>query len=508
MKTRQSLVRLIPWNHLGFEVAGAFADGDTALTFIKQHPCDVVMTDIMMSKMNGLELTEQLHSVSPEPKVIILSGYNNFTYAQQAIRHKVVDYLLKPINEDDLVAAFCKLKEQLDDEMDEEAQRRESREVLQSSFFRNLLAGRIASESELEVYLRMLGMRQSLKNSPTIACDIAILCELDVDDEETGDAVNTALREKLNEYFSENTAVLYFVLQDERWKWRILAVANEEMELTRLRQTFEERLQLFLTEQRTVSSYQVSTVFTHVVSQMSLFLREQPEQASEQTLVNQDVDRVLYEKLLLQYKIFVVELDMEHAERVREMLNKMAQELERLPIEHTKFIMKNLYALIEEEYNQRNIDIRVLTDGRFNADRLHSATTFSELMQEVQEDFSQLRKSISSVKASYNTDILGLIIQYIEGNPGGDLTCNAVATKFRIHPSHLSRTFKQRTGENMQEYVTRIRIEKAIQLLEEGKYTNEEISRMVGFNSASYFSRKFRKVTGYAPRDYCYRVLE
>lgn len=111
---RRGLEYFMPWQELGFEVAGAFGDGLEAFEYIKNNPCDVVLTDIMMGGMDGLEMTKRLRELYPDVLIVILSGYSHFEYAQLALRYKVSSYLLKPVDEEELMEVFGKLKEQLD----------------------------------------------------------------------------------------------------------------------------------------------------------------------------------------------------------------------------------------------------------------------------------------------------------------------------------------------------------------------------------------------------------
>jgi two-component SAPR family response regulator len=92
----------IPWEKIGFQVVGAFGDGANALDYLRDHPCDVVLTDILMRRMSGLEMIQQLHEIKPDIKAVILSGHSDFGYAQQAIRYQVSHYLVKPVDEDEL----------------------------------------------------------------------------------------------------------------------------------------------------------------------------------------------------------------------------------------------------------------------------------------------------------------------------------------------------------------------------------------------------------------------
>ena len=105
----ENLVKKINSMSLPFCVKGAFEDGDSALEFIKTNHVDLVITDIKMPFMNGLELSRVLHASYPSIKILIISGYNEFTLAQEAIEYQVKGFLLKPIRQEQLEQALTKL---------------------------------------------------------------------------------------------------------------------------------------------------------------------------------------------------------------------------------------------------------------------------------------------------------------------------------------------------------------------------------------------------------------
>lgn len=111
---RNGLFSYFPWNSLGFDAVYQAEDGKEALDYIQTHPVDVVLCDIRMPRMTGLELARELRSMENQPCVILLSAYQDFSYAQQAISSGVHGYIIKTTRFDELVSIFTELKKELD----------------------------------------------------------------------------------------------------------------------------------------------------------------------------------------------------------------------------------------------------------------------------------------------------------------------------------------------------------------------------------------------------------
>lgn len=119
-KIRAGLRDFFPWHELGFEVTADFGNGEQALTWVQSHHVDVVLTDIRMPLMDGIELCRRLRSLSEPPQVILLSSYTDFTYCRQALQYGVFDYISKPTKYTELVDVFTRLRQEVFPEEDSE----------------------------------------------------------------------------------------------------------------------------------------------------------------------------------------------------------------------------------------------------------------------------------------------------------------------------------------------------------------------------------------------------
>lgn len=107
---------IFPWENVGFEVVGIFTDGESAFRYLKSHVVHVIMTDIRMPILSGIDIAKQLSKEYPDIKVIFMSGFSDFEYMKSAIIHSVCDYLLKPIKYEELLTCFQRICEQLNQE--------------------------------------------------------------------------------------------------------------------------------------------------------------------------------------------------------------------------------------------------------------------------------------------------------------------------------------------------------------------------------------------------------
>ena len=501
---RHSLERFIPWDKIGFQVINSFSDGSDALAYLKDNPCDAVLTDILMRRVSGLELIQQLHQLHPQIKVVILSGHSEFAYAQQAIQYNVVHYLVKPVDEDELMAVFAGIREQLEELREEQtealSENRELKQVLLKSFFRELLAGRVDSEKELAVYLKLLGLEGVGTDSQLCAYEVRTeRCEPD----RPGNGLDFLLEEEmLQPYLAEQPSrCRAFLLEERSDCWRVIFVGPSQKEKEDLRKYCNQKMQAMAGELKKVLSREVTFSLTHSVGQLGELLVQ-----TKTDIQQQQMDDALCESVMSDYKLLIVQLDLGSKDTLLHLLDGMFFALKDMPVADVQFVMKNLYSVIELNYKKRKINVWEITNGKFNFNHLYRVKNVQEIALCVKEDFCALCNSLRNSKQGSGHSIVGSLLRYLNDHLTEDISHDVLATRYRIHPGYLSRLFKQEMGETLSEYLLRIRIEKAAQLLKEGNYKISEVAALAGYSASSYFSIMFKKYTGYSPREYSQRI--
>ena len=172
-EVRKAIIRKIDWESLGFLVAGDADNGEEALEKIEQLKPDVIMTDIRMPYMDGLTLAARVRQKYPSIKILIFSGYDDFEYAKEAIKLNVTEYILKPVNGQELTKILARVRDCLDEEIEQRRNVRLLRESYQNSlpilrelFLNDLVRGNVPEEEvrpKLEEYnLDISGARKWL----------------------------------------------------------------------------------------------------------------------------------------------------------------------------------------------------------------------------------------------------------------------------------------------------------------------------------------------------------
>ena len=131
--TREAISENIPWEKLGFELIASCENGRDAMERMKQAPPDLLLTDICMPYVDGIELARYVHENHPDTKTVIISGYDEFEYAKQAVRYQVMEYILKPITPTELTEVLFRVKESLD----EKCEKNRTLKKLQGAYISN-----------------------------------------------------------------------------------------------------------------------------------------------------------------------------------------------------------------------------------------------------------------------------------------------------------------------------------------------------------------------------------
>lgn len=518
---RDAIGKKIEWNKLGFELAGDCENGRDAIEFVKNNQVDLVLTDICMPHMDGMELSRWLYENYPQIKIIIFSGYSDFEYAKQAIQYKVSEYILKPVTAKELTEVLNRLKTKMDDLRKEERRMDELKKVYhnytknEALIIAKTLSRLVTGTQEVErsLYeLREMGIEIKGTAFRAVAADIDVYsewCESGSNGLKKESALMSFVVENIsNEIVEEYEAGLVYRDSDNRVCMLLWTDAP---------QRFKEIVPNMCREIQEQISAAMSLSVSIGIGCYVDSLEDLPK--SYESAV--DVLKYRYSR----GNGVLIDCEEEIKEgNVLELEPKLREIASALRGGDESGLMETLYSIenwFRERYVSRNkassylhqvlhaIHKNVLEaeEGFELEETLLSRVSEAQGIQSAMKltrEYAQ--KGIRAVNASRQTSAerqAGLAMDYMQKHYGDcELGLNQICEYLNISTSRFSSIFKEATGKTFIEVLTGIRMEKAKQLLRQTSLKNYEIAEKVGFSDPHYFSIAFKKTTGMTPKEY------
>ncbi len=501
------LRNLIDWDSIGMEIVGEANNGMDALQLLIAERPDIVILDIRMPGMDGLELLQKIREMDESIKVILISGHKHFEYAHTALRYGVENYLLKPISGEELMNNLQMVKNKILQESGEVKRRMvmeerlvESVEKVRRNFLADLVDNRIRTEQaqlerwNQEYYLHLqnghfrIGLLQ-VRGLKRQQADIVLGY--------TGSFLENSFR-------SFNYELLY--LKD---KHTLICLFNYEKE-----EEWREGLRDFL--EKLVQKYEDVCSFNIGISKESGSISAE--------MLGQARDAALYFLRTGMHKIIFYTESMERQENFPE--NEWYKKLQQaLQIESTELVEKcfeilmkyaekrimspsTLYGvmnkagqLLENSNTEKKLEAAVFVKAQY-LECLSQAGTERELVSTGKKEALRFIRECTELRERKDSKYVRLAKTYIESNFTRDLLLEDTAKEIGINSSYLSALFKKEQGITFTDYLTEVRISKAKEMLEEGRMTVSEVGWAVGYKDQKYFSKLFLKVVGIKPSEY------
>ena len=528
---RETIKRMIPWEELGFELVGEAADGEMALPLlIRQNP-DLLITDIKMPFMDGLTIAKLAKKELPELKIVILSGYDDFNYAKQAISIGVEEYLLKPITKNALIERLSEIRSRYEHEKTQkeyyEKFQREMQVYEKNSnrdFFEALVCG---SMDMMEVYKKAEKLGLDIVAEAYNILIFTMNSEEDFSGQKEGYSEWEAESlEMLEDFFSDNTSAMLF--RCNIFSYGVLIKGQKETidentrscidEIKKILDRKEQKRQWFVAVGESVerlsqlqkSYHSASRAFSqrYLYGENILYYDEMElmEHRSGQADTNdnaylKNVDVNALNPAILQ-KFLSNGLQEETENFVKDYFYAIGQE----PMESLVFrnyvILNVRFSVLSflkslgcdtEEMEPENTEEILAESGK----NIESAITYAKKM------ISQAITIRDQNSGNKNRSILKTAVDFIDEHyMDEDISLNTAANVANVSSNHFSALFSQNMGQTFIEYLTTLRMNKAKELLRCTGMRSSEIAGEVGYKDAHYFSYLFKKTQGMTPSEY------
>lgn len=495
---RESLHQLIPWQEIGIEVIATAANGRIAFEKVLELKPDILLSDIEMPELTGIELIKQLVEHKSTCKVIFLTAYSNFSYAQEAIRHGVYDYVLKPIDEALLLKTVKECAETITSTKKAQVvlkQASDTETLLSNNLLKSHLMGILSTNPSDQIALCNLGLKDTIDVNH---CMFLI----------KGIELNNVLHglhdipklQSLKKFATMISPTEILIL------WQINSIEQEHFEnmmyqyATQLKSNFNNIALITMSK-----IHNGTDLFRHYPEcSISLLLFERS--ISRKVYTFRDIEHELQQELPNISAASLVNTLNEGkpdiiAAAVRELFLSFAKECLIYDLPKLKFECISLLEFLEENYSKnfltpKDKQSNFIINYKINIDECSSVfsiyvTTLSNILK-LSEPLEHKEPQSQLVRHA---------IQYIHQNYK-EASLTAAASKLYVSPTYLSKIFVKEMSESFSQYLLRLRINCSKELMNNPQYKIYEIAQSVGYSDTAHFSKAFKQLEGISPITY------
>ena len=484
---RQGMKHMIEWEREGFTIVGEATNGQEALELIDTLKPHIVISDIVMPILNGVDFSKSIQRKYPEVQIIILSSYDNFEYVKDTLLSGAVDYILKPtLNQTQLLVSLNKAVNRIPG-----LELIKDEDMYYSNILERYIIGfedNIDSKSFFNIFpntcFRLLGIniKQAYgRNRKTVK------------------EINGVIEEYL---INKNYIFIKFILSEEVLLYLINYRINEDKKIVN---DFEKYIENKIIQENTfliiTSSFNDLSKIRDVYNNkflpylaLKFYYKNKIILDTETVTLEEKIEKFNSTKYdnLLKRKDFITAINMMKKYIDLAVLSKMEEY-------KLKNLVKNLLYNLIVSLEAYDLKVEELRQGYFK--KIDKIQYLEEFINVIEEITLQMNEFINK-NVNLEEDRISEILDYIVEHYDKSLELSDIAKAFNFNYYYLSYYFNNHCSEGFSEYLNRIRIEKACELLKDNKLYVSEISSMIGYSDHSYFCRVFKKITGYTPSRY------
>ena len=510
--------------YLGIDVDEIFEaeNGLMALRLQEEHPIDVVITDIRMPDMDGLELIQEMQKKNNQIKFVVLSGYAEFSYAETAIRLGVKAYLLKPVSNDDLKAAFDKAYKEMEQtasvrqevqmkkRMDREKQVYQQEKAL-NALFSSQEAGAVTREqlcklcgydekmwaggAESVLYLAILHInKESFEHQRFRPVDHELVRFMI---RNIFEEIQAPCEKLLVNSLSDTRQMYGIFIGDDKKKLRM----EVERIYLRMRSVLEKKMGIYLTIGVSRCRSQLEGKETSEARQA---LKQRIIYGKANIYFYEDI-RILGEQEFPVSQLHLLEQYIEHNEifKVKNLVQEIFSEelVKKYGSAYLRIMWIRILNLLLHHYERRGRNAAEIEKMLQNYNLLDRIQSLQEIRQKIIEMVMECVSTESVADANARSKIQ-MAIGYIQEHFAENLTVNVLAEHYAMSPNYFSSMFKKEMSRSAVNYITELRINQARELLCHSELSVVDISKKVGYEDSQYFFRVFKKYLGMTPLQY------
>jgi len=507
---RRALIRKVDWESIGFSVVGEAENGVEALELVEKHEPDLLLTDIRMPFLSGIELARQVREVRPATQIAFLSGFDDFSYAQQAIQYNIVSYMLKPISADELTEELVKIRKKIDEKFQRfvmPSGESEKGEII-SFLMPLLLDGYLASmddalETRLVSEAASCGLIRAQESDVSYVVMVTSIIDKDGKNQ-TSRATVRAVEQILEKYvkhvsfYIEGRVVTFLQASQNRFDKYLHIIVEEIAQSVRRIMNCEAQIGVSRVAEKLTDAHEAYVEAMNVIRYAKRNAVTTHFIADVERSEDIDIKRIQawvdeLEKFMrggsreeLSACLSEVFDEMEHEQMSSAVMSFTLSQM-------VTAVMRIVYAVAEEtvaEEFQKNVPLF-----------MNEVKEGKEVLRERYINFClSARDLISEQRKKSSTQLCDKAREIIEKNyMNQDLSLGYVSNEIAVSPNYLSALIKKATGSTFVDLLSQKRIEVAKELLMCTDMKIREIAEKCGYSDQHYFSYCFKKYTGMSP---------
>lgn len=509
----QGLSVLIDWKSYDYEIVGTFANGKLALDYLRENTVDLIIADVKMPEMNGIELLKTIREEKvSNANFIILSGYSEFYYAQEAMKYNCTGYMLKPVDKDELITILQTVYRK---HMEATADETRKDNMEKAYLARNVISLLVGKYDHLNIEY----VEKCMKLSEGVRfVDIEFASDVEEQDTEDNELRNTQreLYRSCMDILQEDKAHAIFDVSHDEGSYDTALIycdyMAEDRELSEEEyiEWFHGELVKYMNRPVTIyvgkkvsdisnisksfASVRILKSFESFRSEKSIYYYEEEAQVNQGGVVlcKPNLDKL------------VSAIEHDNREEIEQAVSSLYEEMKRLGmnsetinlnINYFLFQLIHIAAKQDDEINQEEI-LHFISESSFHDGvKRGSSTHLTAFALEYAEYLSQLRKNMSS-------GVLLEIEKEIEARYAENLSLRELGKKYFINSSYLGQVFRKKYGKSFKDYLSDYRINEAAYMLIKTDKKINMIAEEVGYRDSDYFIRKFIEIKGCTPSKY------
>jgi two-component system response regulator YesN len=528
--TREGLRYYFNWDKYNIEVVGEADDGSSAIPMIFREKPDIILTDVKMPEVDGIQMAKHIRASDKNAKIIFISGYDDVAYIKSALKLDAIDYILKPVDLNELEQVIEKVIHMIDEEKNAEAlmykmnaKLRKSMPTLREKYFMTLVRDGISNEKDIIKKMEFLEL-----DLPMEAEYCIVVVSIDDKAEEFDDmsekdkqlmafsVINICeelISNSMRGYTFENRPGEYVCILKLQREQDEEGVYYEDTEnLYSLLSSIKDSVYKFLKISVTIGV----GLTVHSLKDISKSYSKAYENVNQRLFLGKN--KIITIDSLEAEEDYIHQFDFSNTQQLSNIIKSSDEEklvnviniifvdMARYKYTNVKYCLNICLQLILTASRQL-IELQINVDeSRFDErkawEQIFEVDTIEDMKRIITNYLVTVSRYISEKRNRKSRNVIENIKEIIHRNYNENMTINEIANEVYLSTTYLCMVFKQETGETVNEYITKVRIEKAKELLKDPSYKIYDICYDIGYIEPGYFSKIFKKHTGLSPSEY------